>query len=233
MKRTLTILLTLCLMLTYSTVVFADQTQKAPVCELYSVDGYYEDDLGNQYGYSYHIPQVNADTPDAEEINKEIAEEFGSLAEDQFEKMEKELSLVTGIIEWDAYWSGDQLFLLVTSDTPGDIIDYSAYGYDFETGSRVTNEMILEQRGISEKEYMEKLKESVGIMFGDIFKIPEGVETDLNADEVLEHTLSGLNMDNPMFIDQHGAIVTIVQIDTIAGAGYNNYLATSFSDQAA
>ena len=233
MKRALAILVTLCLMLTYSTAVFADQTQKTPVCELYSVDGYYEDDLGNQYEYSYHIPQINADTPDAEEINKEIAEEFGSLAEDQFEKMEKRLSLISGMIEWDAYWSGDQLFLLLTSDTPGEIINYAAYGYDFETGSRVTNEMILEQREISEEEYMEKLKESVRVMFGDIFKIPEGMETELNADEVLEHTLSGLNMGRPMFINQYGEIVTIVQIDTIAGAGYNNYLAVVFSDQAA
>ena len=233
MKRTFVILLTLCLMLTYSTAVFADQTQKTPVYELYSVDGCYVDDLGNQSEYSFHIPQINADTPDAEEINKEIAEEFGSLAEDQFEKMENGLSLLSGIIEWDAYWSGDQLFLLLTSDTPGDIINYAAYGYDFEKGSRVTNEMILEQRGISEEEYMENLKENVRVMFGDICKIPEGIETELDLDELLDHTLNGLDMERPMFINQNGEIAAIVQIDTIAGAGYNNYLVTAFSDQTA
>ena len=158
MKRTLVIMLTLSLMLAFSSTVSADQTQKASVCELYSVDGFYEDDLGNQSTYSFHIPQINADTPDAEEINKEIAEEFGTLAEDQFENMKNGLSLIFGKVDWDAYWNGDQLFLLLTSDTPGEIINYAAYGYDFENGCRVTNEMILEQKGISEEEYIEELR---------------------------------------------------------------------------
>ena len=231
MKRTLVIMLTLTLMLAFSSTVSADQTQKASVCELYSVDGFYEDDLGNQSTYSFHIPQINADTPDAEEINKEIAEEFGTLAEDQFENMKNGLSLIFGKVDWDAYWNGDQLFLLLTSDTPGEIINYAAYGYDFENGCRVTNEMILEQKGISEEEYIEELKESVRGMFDDIVTIPEGMETELDVDEMLAHTLNRLDMEQPMFINQYGEIVTIVQIDLVAGAGYNNYLAVTFSEK--
>ena len=102
---------------------------------------------------------------------------------------------------------------------------------DFENGCRVTNEMILEQKGISEEEYIEELKESVRGMFDDIVTIPEGMETELDVDEMLAHTLNRLDMEQPMFINQYGEIVTIVQIDLVAGAGYNNYLAVTFSEK--
>ena len=46
MKRILSAVLLLCIMITLSGTAFADQTQKAAVFELYSVDGYYQDSLG-------------------------------------------------------------------------------------------------------------------------------------------------------------------------------------------
>ena len=229
MKKALLILLTLCLMLSFSGTAHADQTYKNPVYELYSADGCYEDGVGNRETYSYHVPQINADTSDAEEINAEISEMFGSRVEAQFESMENGTSLWSRRTEWESFWNGDQLFLLVTADTTGDIKDYAAYGYDFETGSRVANKEILDQKGISEEEYLEKLREKVRSIFEETFQLPEGTDTGINRKEVLDKLLNSLSMEQPMFVDQSGEIAAIVRIDTVAGAGYNNYIVTPFS----
>ena len=231
-RRILSAILLLCIMITLSGTAFADQTQKAAVFELYSVDGYYQNSLGNQSNYSYHVPQLNADSSAAKEINDEIGERFGSRVEAQFKSMEGGYSLWTWHTEWQSFWNGSQIFLFITSDEDGDCNDYAAYGYDFNTGERVTNEMILAQRGISEEEYLEKLKEAVQLKFEEIGpEIPEGVTTKLTREKLLEQTLSWQDLEQPMFIDQYGEIETIVRIVSIAGAGWYYHLVSPFAGQ--
>ena len=58
-----------------------EQLRKNPVYELYSAEGFYTDSVGNETAYSYHVPQIFADSPDADEINAEIAENFGKRVE--------------------------------------------------------------------------------------------------------------------------------------------------------
>ena len=230
MKKICSTLLVLCLLLTASSLAFADQSQKKAVYELYSVDGFYEDEVGNAEAYSFHVPQIFDDTPDAEAINSEIAERFGNRVEEQFLNMEGGYSLWSWHAEWKAFWNGTQLFLLITADENGGFKDYGAYGYDFETGSRITNEMILEQKGISEEEYLENLREKVQFMFEDMYSsLSEEIREAAGYDEMLEKTLGWLDMEQPMFIDQLGGIETIVKIASVAGAEWYYYLATPFS----
>lgn len=232
MKKMLSVLLLLGLMLSVSSAAFAEQPQKNAVCELYSEDGYYEDGVGNRETYSYHLPQINADTPAAYEINAEIAEKFGSRVETQYHNMEGGYSLWSWHTEWKAYWKGSQLYILITADESGDIIIYGAYGYDFETGNRLTNEMILEQMGISREEYLENLTEAVKQVFEKTYRpVPEGVKTELDHDKLLETTLSWLDPEQPIFINQFGEIETFVKIAAVAGAGWHNYLVTPFSSE--
>ena len=208
----------------------AEQPRKNAVCELYSEDGYYVDDVGNRETYSYHLPQINADTPAAAEINTEIAEEFGSLIETQYHNMEGGYSLWSWHTEWEAYWNGSQLFILITADENGDIILYGAYGYDFETGNRVTNEMILNELGISEEEYLANLREKVQLMFEDMYKdVPADMREQAGMDTMLQKTLSWADMNQPMFIDGVGTVETIVKIASIAGADWYYHLATPFA----
>ena len=227
MKRTTAAFLTLIFLMAILPAAYADQSQQNAVCELYSVDGYYEDDVGNRNTYSYHVPQINADTPAAKEINTEIAERFGKRVEYQFQYMEGGYSLGSWHTGWHAYWSGSRLFLLVTSDNNGDMMEYGAYGYDFETGIRVTNEMILAQKGISEEKYMELLREAVSSLFEELYiPIPEGVETNLSHDSLLEETLGWLSADKPIFLNQFGEIETWAAIAVPAGAGRYDHLVT-------
>ena len=232
MKRNLSFFLMLCLLLSLAPLSFADRQQRNAVCELYSADGFYEDDVGNRETYSYHVPQIHADTPAAEEINAEIAEEFGERVEAQFRNMEGGYSLWSWHTEWEAYWSGSQLFLLISADENGDDTEYGAYAYDFESGSRITNAMILRQKGISEEEYMEKLRDAASLLFEELYTpIPKGVKTNLSHDSLLEDTLSWLSAERPIILNRYGEIETWVEIATPAGAGRYNHLVTLSSDR--
>ncbi len=227
MKRMISVFLSILLLLTTVSAVYADQTEKNSVSELYSVDGYYEDGVGNGVSYSYHVPQINADTPAAKEINDEIAQDFGERVETQLKYMEDGYSLWSPNTEWCSYWNGSQIFLLITADEEGDLTEYGAYGYDFETGERVTNSMILEQKGISEEQYMEKLVEATTDLFEERYvPIPEGVETSLTHDSLLEDTLGWLSADTPIFLNRFGEIETWAEIATPAGAGKYKHLVT-------
>ena len=231
MKRNLAFFLMLCLLLALAPLSYADPPQRNAVYELYSADGSYEDGVGNRVTYSYHVPQVHADTPAAEEINREIAENFGERVEAQLRNMEGGYSLWSWRTEWEAYWSGSQLFLLITADEDGDMTEYGAYGYDLESGSRITNEMILQQKGISEEEYLEKLRDAVSRLFEELYRpIPEGVKTSLTHDGLLEETLGWLSTDRPIFLNRFGELETWAEIATPAGAGKYSHLVTLSAD---
>ena len=121
------------------------------------------------------------------------------------------------------------LFLLISAEESGDLHHYGAYGYDFETGSKVTNDMILEQMGISEEEYLQNLKEKVQELYERIHSsIPEDLRVKSDYYELLEKTLEWQTMEQPMFINRFGEIETVVRIATPAGAGWYYAFATPF-----
>ena len=230
MKKILSVLLALCLLLTLTAAACAEAPVQNAVLELYSAEGIYEDSVGNVEQYSFHVPQIYANSLAADEINAEIAERFGKVVESQFENMEGGYSLWSWNVEWHAYWTGTQLFLLITADTDGGFTDTAAYGYDFKTDSRVTNEMILKQKGITEEEYLENLKEKVQLMFEDMYgNLPEESKKAFGYDEMLEKTLGWLDLEQPMFLDGMGEVETIVKIASVAGAEWYYHLATPFA----
>ena len=207
----------------------AEQPYQNPVYELYSADGVYTDSVGNEGTYSYHVPQIFADSAAADEINAEIAANFGERVETQFHNMNGGHSIWCRNTEWHAYWNGSQLFLLIKADIDGDCDEYGAYGYDFETDSRVTNAMILEQREISEEAYLENLREAARSMFEKgISGIPADVLETSDYAELREKTLAWQTMEEPMFVDQFGEIETIALIGAMAGAGQYYHLLTPF-----
>ena len=227
MKRILSIMLILQVLFAFLPAGDADQTYQNAIIELYSVDGFYEDGVGNRETYSYHVPQINDNTPAAEELNAEIAKDFGERVETQFKNMEGGYSLWSRRTGWEALWNGSQVFLLITADEESDCIEYGAYGYDFESGNRVTNDMILEQKGLSKEQYLEELHEATTALFDELYRpIPEGVETSLSRESLLGDTLGWLSSEQPIFLNRFGEIETWVSIATPAGAGRYDHLVT-------
>ena len=169
MRKTSVFMMILILLISCNVTSFADNPRQKPIFELYSVEGYYEDSVGNAETYSYHVPQIFSDTPTAKEINAEIAERFGKRVEEQFQNMKDGLSLWSWHTEWHSYWVDSELFLLISADEEGGFKDYAVYGYDFVTDTRLTNEMILEQRGLNAELYKENLREKAQLMFEDMY----------------------------------------------------------------
>lgn len=200
---------------------------KNAVSELYSAEGTYTDDVGNVESFSYHVPQLNADTPDAQTINEEIADQFAYYVEAQLENMKGGYSLWSWHTNWHSYWHGSKLFLQIETDLNGGLREMGAFGYDFEKNCRVTGEMILKEFGLTEEDYLKNLYEKVQLMFEDMFS--SNPMKDEFYDELLEKTLSELSMEQPMFIDGIGQIETIVKIYVPAGAGMQYYLVTPYA----
>ena len=229
MKKPISVFLAVMMILLFGAPASAEMTHQNPVYELYSAEGVYTDSVGNEGTYSYHVPQIFADSPAADEINAEIAANFGERVETQFQNMEGGHSIWCRNTEWHSYWDGSQLFLLIKADVDGDCDEYGAYGYDFETDSRVTNEMILEQRGISKEAYLENLREAVRAKFEkDISGIPADILETSDYAELLEKTLTWQTLEEPMFVDQFGEIETIALIGAMAGAGRYYHLLNPF-----
>jgi hypothetical protein len=230
MKRILSTALLVASLATFPSSAAADAPQPNALSELYSTEGVYSDSVGNTESYAYHVPQMNADSEAAKAINKEIRERFGSAVEGQLSNMKEGYSLWSWHVEWHSYWHGDQLFLLIKADSNGGFTDYAVYGYDFDSNKRVTNEMILNELGISEEEYLANLREKVQLMFEDMYKdIPENIREQAGMDEMLQKTLAWADMDQPIFIDGVGAVETIVKIASIAGADWYYHLVTPFA----
>ncbi len=230
MKKTASILLALCLLFSFTAAVCAEGPEKNAVLELCSAEGVYEDSVGNVEQYSFHVPQIYANSLAADELNAEIAERFGKVVESQFENMEEGCSLWCRNVEWHAYWTGSWLFLLITADMEGDFKDIAAYGYDFKTDARITNEMILQQKRITEEEYLLNLREKVQLMFEDKYReLSEEDREKVGYDEMLEKTLGWLDPEQPMFLDGMGEVETIVKIASVAGAEWYYHLATPFA----
>lgn len=232
MRKKIVLALAVCLILLCGTGARADEPQirQNAVSELYSAEGIYTDSIGNIEQYSFHVPQIGAETPDAADLNREIAERFGTYVEDQLRNMEGGYSLWMWNTEWHAYWHGSQLFLVLSADMEGGFTDYNAYGYDFEKECRVTNMMILEQFGYTEEEYLQNLREKVGLMLEDMYGSYSAEDKErFGYDEMYDKTLGWVSMEQPMFIDGTGGIETIVKIASVAGAEWYYHLATPFA----
>lgn len=232
MKKTLPFVLVFCVLFAFAVSAHAEGPTVLPnaVSELYSAEGSYTDSIGNIGNYSFHIPQLTADTDAAKEINAEIDARFGEYVAAQLKNMRGGYSLWCNHAEWHSYWNGNLLFLLVSADMEDGSTDYAAYGYDYDKDCRVTNEMILDRLGITEEDYLENLREKVQFMFEDGWRSVSVEDRPLlGYDMAMENTLNWADMDQPMFLNGFGDIVTIVKIASVAGAGWYYYLATPYA----
>ncbi len=230
MKRILSAAVVLCMMLAFAVPANADSPRRNSVFELYSAEGFYDGGGEFSESWSYHVPQIFDDTADADSINRDIGERFGTRVEEQFQSMENGSHPWMTSVHWESYWNGTKLFLLISSEEEGNFTDYAAYGYDFESGSRVSNRMVLEQKGVTEEEYMLNLREKVQLIFEDMYGGLSVRDREIvGYDEMLEKTMNWLNPELPLYLDAFGEIVTIVKIASVAGAEWHYHLVTPFA----
>ena len=107
---------------------------------------------------SIHVPQFVCDSPDAAALNEELAAMYAAEYMDyesdpDAEVPQGEESPQTEIINWDAYWYGDCVSLVIRrrdyDDAPW---YYSGWCFDFATGKRLTTAELLQRMGLDPDE---------------------------------------------------------------------------------
>ena len=85
------------------------------ITELYTMEGSYTDEWDNEYTYSLHVPQVSADSADAEALNQEIAETYQADVDALQDALDNGYSITVSDIAWESHWTGSLLSLVVSA----------------------------------------------------------------------------------------------------------------------
>ena len=169
--------------------------------------------------YSYHVPQLKADTEDAKTINRTIDQAFGDLVRVSLNDMEQGYDPVGESVTWTSYWDDSMVSLLVTSDYGTGQNYYEAYNYDFETGKQVTQDELLQRTGWDPAEYREALRKMAANEFDRSQDSFEAGAKDwmpqLRAKTICDDTLDMAKL----FLDEDGTLTAAATIFTPAGGG--------------
>lgn len=208
--------------------------REVTVTELYSVD---DEIVNEEYDYvveySYHVPQIDDDTPGAAEINSEIAAVYGGLVERSLNEIEQGELTGCASITYEAYQSGDifSLVLLCTEYFEG-YEEYGTYNYDTREGVRLGNEKVLEKKGLTGEEYLSALRRAAVKYYDNLYfnqwdEMGEwclaGAYQERRAFTVTERNIT---MDLPLYIDNSGKLHTIVPIGSHIEADWLNEIIT-------
>ena len=141
---------------THSAVAQAAQTDR--ITDQWSLEKTVRGEMIGVMKLSIHVPQLVCDSPDAAALNEELAAMYAAEYMDyesypDAEVPQGEESPQTEIINWDAYWYGDCVSLVMRShdyeDAPW---YYSGWCFDFATGKRLTTAELLQRMGLDPDE---------------------------------------------------------------------------------
>ena len=105
-----------------------DASYEAPqITELYNEDFDYTDGIGNSGHYTYHVPQIEADTQGAEAINKAISDAYTLIVNGVLEDVLDKVSLSCFFVAWESYQYENILSLVVSCGWDADVNEYNVY----------------------------------------------------------------------------------------------------------
>ena len=106
---------------------------------------------------SVHVPQLECDSPDAAALNEELAAMYAAEYKDYESDPDAEVpqgeECSQTEINWDAYWYGDCVSLVMRSHDYDDAPwYYSGWCFDFATGRQITTAEMLQHMGLDPDE---------------------------------------------------------------------------------
>lgn len=208
--------------------------------EMYSEEGSVSVPNGPEFQYSYHVPQIKDDTPDAATINEEIANLYGSMVEENLEYVNNEKEPWCNIVGYESYRCGDVLSLVLKCSYYYEYYEeFSTYNYDMAKGERLTNADILLMEGVSEDEYLYAVRRAAAKCYDDwyfpVWEDSSSHDSPWAYQERRSFTLSAKNItpDLPLYLEDDGAIHTIAPIGSHAGMDWlYETLTPDFGDDA-
>ena len=127
--------------------------QKDRITEQFTLEKTVRNEWGSAQKLTIHVPQLVCDSPDAEYINNELAAMYAAEYRDYESYPQAEVSQDEWCpqiyIDWDAYWYGDCVSLVVFRYDGGTDPGYSrGWCFDFATGKQVSVAEMLQRMGL-------------------------------------------------------------------------------------
>lgn len=128
------------------------------------------DGSDNNFPFIYKAPEILDDSKDAKKINAKIYTMVQEYA-DQSKTGEPDVAFV----DYKLYSKGEKISIVIQKKGfYTDFDEYDVYNYDFETKKQISNEELLKDYGITEKEFIKesnrKLVQTFDKMFVDLPK---------------------------------------------------------------
>lgn len=192
------------------------------VTESYWLEGVWKDGQGEEWQYSYHVPQLVSKDKDASELNAQIEEDFGTMVQEMIEGMKKGDVPYCPAISWKSYRTGNLLSLVVIGDYDSDYQKIQVYHYDVSANTRVQNEEVLKTMGYSWEEFAAALKDIAGKQFDETYTAGDNKEMEQGLKELKEWTLSdeNINEDTLLCYPDGEGLTVILPFGSPAGAGW-------------
>lgn len=190
------------------------------ITENYAEDGHYTDSLDNSWTYSYHVPQLTADTAGARAINAAIDEKFGDPVRGALKDMQQALSLGCVSVSWKSYRYEDVLSLVVKAEADWEFTDYAVYLYDAGRGVQLTTAELLEKLGVAQETFLDGLRRSAAAAFDEqgYINTTEGVQW------VQERSWTvgaeNVNTEAMVYTDETGKLMAVLPVGSMAGAAW-------------
>lgn len=195
------------------------------VTDAYTYNGTTKD--GNNTSISYKIPKININSSDATKINNEIDEKIISEAKRLVSEINKGSGAGIDKIFYNYYINSNTLSIVIQLDyDANDVKAYFVYNIDINTGKIIDNEEIIRKKGMTKKQFEEKLINAVRNEFvsgyGDINDWGATQGTTKNEyQEQYNKTISASNCNadiQMMYLDESGKINVVAKIYSLAGA---------------
>ena len=127
--------------------------QKERIMEQFTLEKTVRNEWGSAQKLTIHVPQLVCDSPDAEYINDELADRYAEEYRDYESYPQAEVSqdewCPQTYIDWDAYWYGDCVSLVVFRYDGGSDPGYSrGWCFDFATEKQVSVTEMLQRMGL-------------------------------------------------------------------------------------
>ena len=205
----------------FFTVLDAD-TALGYIVQSYYDQNVYTDQYGDEYSYYYSLPQFYySENKDLQEINRQITDTYYSIIEMEQQSMEAGEILSYDFVDWQSAVYDGILFLHVYAYTY-DWEEHDVFYIDVETMKQLRPEEMLERLGIAEDDFLDAARTRAEKVFVNFFsEIPEEDRENLGYYDCLEQTVSAdfVNLDLPIFVDNHGQITVYLKLSSMAGSG--------------
>ena len=131
--------------------------QKERITDQWSLEKTVRGEMIGVQKLSIHVPQLVCDSPDAAALNDELAAMYAAEYMDYESYPDAEVpqgeECSQTEINWDAYWYGDCVSLVMRSHDYDDAPwYYSGWCFDFSTGRRITTAEMLQHMGLDPDE---------------------------------------------------------------------------------